>query len=353
MHVYMRGLCFFMITFVSTHFNSTFMSTPTSPILIMRFVLVAGVCIMGIKFFAFFITESNAILSDAIESLINIAAGSFALYSLSVALKPKDIDHPYGHGKIEFISAGFEGGLILIGGVAIMIKAGTDLFHPYQVSSVNLGMILGITAGGLNFILGQILIKTGKRIGSLALVADGKHLQTDTWSSVGLVIGMLAMKLTGLWWIDALLAIIFGLIIIHAGYKLVRRSLAGLMDEADVDVLNKVLQVLSEHRKPNWIDVHNLRILQYGAHYHIDCHVTLPWYNNLKDTHETLKEIEDLLNETFDRRVELFIHPDPCVPNSCSICAVENCVHRTDNFKQKIKWDLPQILSNLKHKLPQ
>lgn len=314
-------------------------------------MLIAGVIIMLVKFIAFFITHSNAILSDALESIINVVAGAFAYYSLNVASKPKDIDHPYGHGKIEFISAGFEGGLILLAGIVIIGKSIINMLHPVAINQLETGAVLATIAGAANFVLGRFLIKTGEKHKSITLVADGKHLQSDTWSSLGLVIGVLFIHLTGWVWLDNVFAIIFGGIIIFTGYKLVRKSLAGLMDEADENIINDVIQVLNDHRNNNWIDIHNLRILQYGSSYHIDCHITLPWYNDLRTSHDELKNIEDLITAKFHDKVELFIHPDPCLPFSCSLCQLTECSVRQRPFDRKIEWTSANVMLNEKHRL--
>jgi cation diffusion facilitator family transporter len=217
---------------------------------------------MFLKFIAFFITHSNAILSDALESIINVVAGLFAYFSMRYAARPKDINHPYGHGKIEFISAGFEGGLILIAGILIIGKAVYSFIFPVEIDHLDKGALLAGFAGIVNFFLGRYLIKTGERYRSITLVADGKHLQSDTLSSVGLIIGIVIIYFTKMVWLDNILAIAFALIIIFTGFKLIRKALAGLMDEADEVIIKDVLKVLSENRREQWIDVHNLRTQQ-------------------------------------------------------------------------------------------
>lgn len=315
----------------------------------MKTVLIAGIVVMLVKFTAYFITHSNAILSDAMESIINVTAGAFAYYSLRLAAKPKDPGHPYGHGKIEFISAGFEGGLIFIAGIIIITKSVMNLLHPGVVESLDIGAILAAGAGVINFILGRYLINTGTKHKSITLVADGKHLLSDTWSSAGLIVGVLIIYVTGLVWLDSVFAIIFGGIIIFTGYKLVRKSLAGLMDEADENILQEVVTVLNNNRQTAWIDIHNLRIQQYGSSYHIDCHMTLPWYNSLQESHESVKQLEQLIAEKFHERVELFIHPDPCLPFSCAVCQIASCPHRTTAMQQKLDWTLENLLADAKH----
>jgi cation diffusion facilitator family transporter len=310
-----------------------------------------GIGIMLLKFYAYFLTHSNAILSDALESIINVVAGLFAFYSVRLAAKPKDLEHPYGHGKIEFISAGFEGGLILVSGIIIIIKSVNNLIHPIDIHDMDKGAWIAAIAGIANYFLGMYLIRKGKQSKSIVLVADGKHLQSDTWTSIGLVAGVVIIHFTSFMWMDSVLAIVFACAIVFTGYKLIRKSLAGLMDEADSDILKEVLEVLSNHRKPEWIDIHNLRIQQYGSSFHIDCHVTLPWYNNLQHSHDELKKMEDLIQEKFHSQVELFIHPDPCIPSSCSICRIKDCKVRQHPFEQSLNWTLDNVLKNQKHML--
>ena len=318
---------------------------------VMRTVLVCSIGILLLKFTAFFITHSNAILSDALESIINVVAGAFALYSLVLAAKPKDDDHPYGHGKIEFISAGFEGGLILLAGVVIIVKSIINWIHPIAIHSLDAGAILAAIAGAANYVLARILLHAAKKHNSLTLMADGKHLMTDTWSSAGLVAGVILIQVTGWVWLDNLLAALFGLLIIYTGYQLVRKALAGLMDEADEHILSEVIQVLQTNRTEYWIDIHNLRIQQYGSSYHIDCHVTLPWYQDLKTSHDELKNMEDLIAREFHHKVELFIHPDPCLSFSCSLCQVQNCPERQKPFERRMEWTVANVMRNEKHQL--
>ncbi len=303
------------------------------------------------KFIAFFITYSNAILSDALESIINVVAGCFAYYSLWLAAKPRDIDHPYGHGKIEFISAGFEGGLILLTGIIIIGKSVINIFHPVTIQHLDTGAGIAAVAGASNYFLGRFLIRTGEQYKSITLVADGKHLISDTISSIGLVAGVILIWITGLVWLDNVFAILFGLIIIYTGYHLVRKSLAGLMDEADTGILKEMVAIMNNNRHDNWIDIHNLRVLQYGSSYHIDCHITLPWYNDLQTSHDELKKMEDLIIAKFHHKVELFIHPDPCMSFSCSLCQISDCKVRQKPFEHKIEWTLDNVMLNAKHHL--
>jgi len=321
-----------------------------SNIQLLRLSLVISLILMIIKFIAFVITHSNAIFTDALESIVNVVAGGFALFSIWYSSQPKDENHPYGHGKIEYFSAGFEGGLILIAGVIVIFNASVALFHPPVIQSIQLGLILTAIAGGINYIVGSFLTKSGKANHSLLMTASGKHLISDTITSVGLVIGLAVVWLTDLLWLDNVIAIIFGLVILKTGYSLLRKSITGLLDEADVQKLELIINELERSRRDKWIDIHNLRVLKFGSRLHVDCHITLPWYDSLEESHDEVNALEEIVRINSGRDVEFFIHADPCeMPKSCRICQIDNCQHRKDKFVKKIKWDMHNLLPNKKH----
>lgn len=317
----------------------------------LRIMLVFSTLLMGVKFFAYWLTNSNAILTDALESIINVIAGSFAVFSLAVALRPKDDNHPYGHGKIEYLSAGFEGALIFLAGAAIIGKSVYGFFQPPEIKSLDKGAIIAGIAGACNYIMGTILVRTGKKHNSILMIADGKHLISDTVSSVGLVAGLIVIYVTGRYILDNVLAIIFGAVIFHTGYKLIRVSITSLLDEADYTKLNKMVTILNEHRRPKWIDMHNLRAIKYGSQLHVDCHITLPWYETLEDTHNEVHAVEVLLKQNMDDETEIFIHSDPCVPASCPLCTLQDCNVRKAAFVKKMEWTMANMLPDRKHEL--
>lgn len=304
---------------------------------------------MGAKFVAYSLTHSNAILTDALESIVNIMASSFAFYSIYLAAIPKDENHPYGHGKVEFFSAFFEGGLIIIAGLLIVGKSIYNLYYPAEIHQILDGMwILAIT-GVVNFSLGRYLIQKSKDFNSITLFADGKHLQTDAYSTLGLLVGLTLFYFTKIVLIDTLLSLILGLYILYSGYKLLRTSVGGLMDESDVEMVNKIVDILQENRRDAWIDVHNLRIQRYGSQLHVDCHVTLPNYLNLIQVHDEVSAIDTLVNENTNIQTELFIHADPCVPQCCHYCRVKNCPIRSEDKIKDIEWNLMVVTNNKKH----
>lgn len=318
---------------------------------IMRFALSAGVILLALKFTAYFFTHSNAILTDALESIVNVLAGSFALYSIHYASRPKDENHPYGHGKIEFLSSGVEGGMILLTGIGMLFKGGIAFFHKDVIEHADSGAYISAFAGLVNYFLGAYVVRFGKQNHSSTMVADGKHLISDAISSVGLVAGLLIIFFTGLNWVDYIITLIFGAFITFTGLKLVKESITNLLDEADYEKLQHLIDLLNKNRRIKWIDIHNLRILKYGAHLHIDCHITLPWYNSLTESHHEIEQVEKMVREEMEHDIEFFIHADPCLPTSCSICPIKDCTHRKHDFVKQLNWTLDNVLPDKKHQL--
>lgn len=313
--------------------------------------LLIGIALMGAKFLAWWLTKSNAILSDALESIINIVAGAFGLYSLVLAAKPKDKNHPYGHGKIEFLSAGFEGALISIAGVLVIGKALYNMVYPQELDALKIGAYLTALTGGINFILGMQLEIQGTKHNALILKASGKHLQTDAWSSLGILIGIALVLITRMPILDNILAVAFGFFILYSGFGLVRHSIAGIMDEADYRIMHKFVAQLQKHRVENWVDIHNFRVIKYGGNLHIDCHLTLPWYLNTKEAHHEVKALEHVAHTFRKQPVEWFIHVDPCEPTSCCLCAKQSCAFRAEPFQAQVEWTLENVMNNAPHDL--
>ena len=311
--------------------------------------LCISIVLMLAKFVAYLITQSNAILTDAAESIVNVLASAFAFYSIYLATVPKDTNHPYGHGKVEYFSAFLEGALISIAGVIIIFKSGYDLIYPKPILKLYEGAIIIGATGFINMLVGYYLINTGKHQNSITLEADGKHLITDAITSAGLVVGVVLIKVTGLYWLDGVISILLGLFIVYNGYKLTRRSIGGLMDESDLELVKDIINSMQENRRDPWIDVHNLRAQQYGADLHIDCHVTLPYYFDLNEVHREISSIDTMINGEAQRKTELFIHADPCLPACCNYCHMKECPVRAEPFRNEIKWTIENATKNQKH----
>ncbi|MFM8255214.1 MAG: cation diffusion facilitator family transporter [Bacteroidota bacterium] len=318
---------------------------------VQQLVAVLSVVLLLIKIAAYYLTNSVAILTDALESIVNVAAGFIGLYSLYVASLPADQDHPYGHGKAEFISAAIEGTLIATAGALTIYKAVKTLLYPEVLQRVDTGIVLIALTAVINFFTSQYCIRVGTRNQSLALVASGRHLQTDTLSTLGIVVGLLLMYFTQWVWLDSVVAFLFGILILYTGYTIVMKSVAGMMDKADLLLLNRMVGVLNANRRTNWIDLHNLRIIKYGSILHLDCHLTLPWYLNVHEAHEEIDQLASLVRKEFGESLELFVHSDGCLPFSCQICKKADCQARQQPFEKKIEWTLENIISDQKHKL--
>jgi cation diffusion facilitator family transporter len=316
-----------------------------------RWIAIASSILLIAKFTAYYLTHSVSILTDALESIVNVIAGFIGLYSLYVAAKPKDIDHPYGHGKAEFVSAAVEGTLVLSAGILIIYNAVKNLIYPIEIHKLDIGIYLVGSTAVINWVLGAIALKQGRKNNSLALQASGKHLQTDTYSTAAIIAGLILISVTQKVWIDGVVAIGFGCFIIYTGYKIVRTSLAGIMDEADMELLEKMVDVTEKHRKENWIDIHNLRVIKYGNVLHVDCHLTVPWYFNINQAHFEIDELSKLIRTNFGETLELFVHSDGCLYSQCHICIKEDCPVRQHPFKQRLDWTLDNALQNEKHSL--
>lgn len=312
---------------------------------------VAGISLMLllVKFSAYYITHSVSILTDAMESIVNVAAGFIGLYSLYVAAKPRDRNHPYGHGKAEFLSAAIEGTMILVAGVLILYKSILQLIYPVELQKIDVGIGLIVVTAIINFAMGAVCIQIGKKNNSLALTASGKHLQADTWSTVGIIAGLALIYFTGYKWIDSVLAMAVAVFILYTGYNILRKSIAGIMDEADEKLLNEMVKLLNNNRQENWVDLHNLRVIKYGSILHMDCHLTVPWYLNVHEAHAEIDKLAALVRKNLGESVELFVHSDGCLVFQCHICSKQDCKVRQYNFDKKINWTLENISQDKKH----
>lgn len=327
------------------------MNTAQENFKLQKWISILSVVLFIAKIVAYYLTHSMAILTDALESIVNVIAGFIGLYSLYVAAKPRDFEHPYGHGKAEFVSAAAEGSLIVAAGIMILYETVQNLIENAPIHSLDYGLGLVAITGLINYFAGSYCIRQGNKNNSLALIASGKHLHIDTYSTVAIIVGLVLMIVTKLFWLDKVIALVMGVVIVFNGYKIIRSSLAGIMDEADVELLNKVIVVLNQKRNENWVDLHNLRVIKYGSLLHIDCHLTVPWFFNVHQAHNQIDALALLIKEEFGDAIELFVHTDGCLPFSCSICSKKGCSERQAIFEQKIEWTLKNIISNKKHQL--
>ena len=307
----------------------------------MRMILVSlavGAALLALKFFTFHLTRSSAVLSDALESIINVVAGGFATLSVWMSAKPPDADHPYGHGKIEYFSAGFEGALIMLAAIGIFYAGIQHLVHPQELPNLQEGLIILSIATAVNLLLGIWLLRIGRRTDSITLVADGKHILTDVYTSGGVLIGLVLVQTTGLLWLDGTVACLVGLNILVTGIQLVRHSFAGLMDASDPLLLEKITDTLERHRRPEWIDIHQLRAWRAGVFVHIDLHLVLPKDLSMDQGHAEAKAVELLLSDQFNGNASILVHMDPCDENQCPLCRQNICRWRSRPLVSRTPW---------------
>ncbi len=304
-----------------------------------------GVSLMLVKFYVYRITHSSAILSDALESIINVVASAFAFSSIVFASKPPDECHPYGHGKIEYFSAGFEGALIILAALAIFKTGWSHILHPRQLPNLEKGLFILLGTSLINLILGVGLIRTGNQTSSLILIADGKHVMTDVYTSGGMLLGLFLAKISGWYWLDGMIACVAGLNILVSGTGIVRQSFNGLMNTSDPELLDEISGLLSKYRKKTWIDIHELRAWRAGNLIHIDFHLILPRDYSLEEAHREGKELEHLIKENFKGAANVLIHMDPCIETDCPICNYNLCKLRTQTLKETIPWTRKTLTS--------
>ena len=318
---------------------------------VQQWVAVVSVLLLVAKIVAYYVTNSVAILTDALESIVNVIAGFVGLYSLYISAKPGDEDHPYGHGKVEFVSAALEGSMIFVAGFLIIYNAIKNIIYPQPLQQLGLGMALICATAVINYVMGMICVRIGTKHNSIALEASGRHLQSDTYTTIGIVVGLVLIYFTNIYWLDSAVAILFAGIIIFTGYRILRTSLAGIMDETDIALLKKIVEALNKNRRANWIDLHNLRVIKYGDKLHIDCHLTVPWYLNQHESHFEIDEFIKFTREHFGRSIEFFIHSDGCLEFSCRICDKQDCTVRQHNLVEKVEWTVENISRNKKHEV--
>lgn len=291
-----------------------------------------GVILLAFKFYAYHVTNSQSIFSDALESIVNVVAAIITVVVIIVANKPADEDHPYGHGKIESMASTFEGGAILLAGILIVIQAIQVFVHGAKVEEVDVGLAVVVGAGLVNGILGWFLHARGKRLYSEALKSSGIHLMTDTLTSVGVVVGLLLVKFTGMNWIDPVVAAIFGSMLVFAGGKILIRSGYILVDAHDAETLELIANLFEKHYRPGVIQIHFTRVIRSGSYHHIDCHMVIPEFWTVLEAHDFSERFEKSIIQDYPVDGELHIHHDPCRRTFCESCELNNCPIRQANF---------------------
>ena len=307
--------------------------------------LVVSVLLLAFKLWGYMETRSQAVFSDAMETIVNVITAGLAIVVIIVALKPADRDHPYGHGKIEFFSAAFEGGLIAFASLLICIESIKTFWHGATIQQPGLGIVITLGAGFINAGLGVYLLQVGKRNQSAALQASGQHVLSDFWTSLGVSVGLILVSATGIVWFDPLCALIVGLWLGWTGLKLVRRSASGLLDEEDIDLLKNLATIVDRDRPPGIIQVHHVRVIRSGSYHHIDAHAVVPEYWDVLEAHVQTDNFENMLMRDYAYSGELHLHVDPCRRAYCSHCEVRDCPIRRCGFTSRLATTLEEFIN--------
>ena len=294
-----------------------------------RMALFVGILIFLGKFAAYALTGSTAVFADAMESTINIVSAGMLILALSIAARPPDLSHPYGHGKVEFLSAGIEGAAIAFAALLILVHGVRELIDGPEIHSLDTGLAILAVSAIANAGLGLHLTRVGRTTSSDALVADGRHVLADVWTSVGVIGGLSVVWLTGWIWADPLIAIAVAINVAWEGYRLLHDSMAGLMDEADESLIESTTSLLERARRTSWIDLHGLRSWRSGARRHIDLHLTVPRFFDVNDVHAIHDEVETALFEGDAHGGDVVVHFDPCDENECHHCTMHDCSIRS------------------------
>jgi cation diffusion facilitator family transporter len=291
--------------------------------------------LLGAKYAAYWLTGSTAILADALESIVNVVAAAFALGSLVFAGRPADRNHPYGHGKIEFFSAAFEGGLIAFAAVLIVYEVAQSLIRGVEVRQIEAGLVIVLVAGVVNLLLGVFLVRTGRRHRSFTLVADGQHVLSDFWTSIGIVAGLVLVRATGLAWLDPVVAALVALNLMWTGVRLLRQAAGGLLDEEDTALLGRLIEVLRPHVGQGVIRVHHLRAIRAGRFHHVDAHLVVPEFWSVDRAHELAETLAARVVNELGVEGELVFHTDPCHRIYCAMCDLDDCPVRREAFRER------------------
>lgn len=291
--------------------------------------------LLGLKFWAYKLTNSEAVFSDAMESIVNVVSAIVALTVMIASAKPADREHPYGHGKFEFFSAAFEGGLISFAAILIIIEAVDALLKGVTLKNLDRGLYIVLAAGFINLTLALYLKTVGKRNLSTALIASSEHILSDFLTSLGVVLGLILVRVTGKLWVDPVTAILVACYLGYTGGKVVTDAFRSLLDREDRSLLTFLLKSFTDNWFPGIIRVHHTRIMRSGHYHHIDCHVVLPEFWSVEKAHEETNSYEAKVIAQYPYDGEIHFHADPCRRAYCRACDLPDCPVRVEKFVEK------------------
>lgn len=290
--------------------------------------LVGAVAVFALKGVGALLTGSTALFSDAMESIVNVAAASFAFFAVRFASKPADREHPYGHGKMEHVAAAFEGGLITFAAVVIFHAAFRSLWTEPQIRDVDTGLAIAAISAVANLLLGAYILREGKVTDSPTLIADGQHVLSDVWTTLGALLGLGLARLSGNAIFDPLAAVAVGLVLARTGIVLVKNAVHALLDREDPELLQKLVDAFNSAPMKGVTGVHRLRALRTGDDVHVDAHVHVPEHWSVKEAHEAVATLERWVTERTGLVGELALHLDPCRAEPCARCDLPDCPAR-------------------------
>lgn len=309
--------------------------------------IIVSLIVLALKFLGYYVSGSTAIFSDALETLINVLTAVTALVVVRLVAMPADENHPYGHGKLEFFSAAFEGGLVFFAAVAIIIES-VQAFNSSQVIvKIPSGMLFIFIASLINFFMSLALKKIGKRERSETLLASSIHLMSDVYTTAGVLLGLMLVKVTGLMWVDSIVSALVALHLIAESYRIVRRSVSGLTDEMDADSLKDLSVAIQKNIKPGIINIHNLRAIRSGHFHHIDAHLIIPEFWDVGKAHRMTHDFEQNVVEQYHYDGEFAFHLDPCGRKYCSSCDVNDCPVRQSPFVKKFSFESVDMIKSV------
>ncbi len=294
--------------------------------------VILGSFILALKFAAYTISNSTALKSDAFESTVNVVSALFALGAIIFAGKPADEDHPYGHGKIEHFSAVFEGGLISLASLLILYEGIHAIIIGPQLKKIDSGIALNLIAGLFNGVLGWYLIRSGRKLKSHAIEADGHHVISDFVTSLALLLGLLVVWFTKIAILDAVITLIVGIYLATVGFRLVKKSSAALLDIEDPETLKAIVNSFNELKNEQIITIHGLRTFRSGRTTHVDAHIVVPEYLNIREAHDIVENYGIQILKKSSLEGEFHSHIDPCHRHFCENCPIQNCKIRAKAF---------------------
>ncbi|NNJ08907.1 cation transporter [Chloroflexales bacterium ZM16-3] len=273
--------------------------------------IAAAVVTIGLKAGAYFVTGSVGLLSDALESVVNLVAAIVALVVLTVAARPPDEDHAYGHGKAEYFSSGVEGALILVAAASISYAAIGRLLNPQEIESVGLGLGISVGASAINFVVARVLMQAGRHYHSITLEADSHHLMTDVWTSVGVILGVALVAITGWQLLDPIIALIVAVNIVWTGARILQRSALGLLDTAlPAEERQQVIAILNRYAESEGLQYHALRTREAASRRFVSVHILVPGSWSVLRGHHLLEQIEQEVRSALSNTT-VFTHLEP------------------------------------------